>query len=185
LLSFFLIFFSAGNFVGQPLYTNGTACSACPDGTRCTRASRGLCIGTPRNPQKGEDVNIIRKDPARPQNDGNGNKVADQIRIDPARPQKDGDGNKVADLNLIRKDPAPPQKDGDGNKIADLIRIEPARPQDPCLLNTPTGRCFRALPRFYFDKNFKDCSMFWYGGKVKFFSFHYNNNKGFYDFIVY
>jgi hypothetical protein len=121
----------------------------------------------------------------RPQNDGNGNKVADQIRIDPARPQKDGDGNKVADLNLIRKDPAPPQKDGDGNKIADLIRIEPARPQDPCLLNTPTGRCFRALPRFYFDKNFKDCSMFWYGGKVKFFSFHYNNNKGFYDFIVY
>ncbi len=102
---FYIFFFSAGNFVGQPLYTNGKACSACPDGTRCTRTSRGLCTGTPRNPQKVEDVNIARK--------------------------------------------------------------EQALPQDPCLLNALVGPCRGAFPRFYFDKNFKDCSMFLYGGKAQ------------------
>jgi len=35
----------AGNVRGEPIYTQGRACSACPSGTSCT--SQGLCRGSP------------------------------------------------------------------------------------------------------------------------------------------
>ncbi len=33
----------AGNVIGSPIYTEGSACSLCPDGTTCSIEFPGLC----------------------------------------------------------------------------------------------------------------------------------------------
>jgi hypothetical protein len=38
---------SAGNFQNLAMYKKGSACTACPSGTSCSKTNPGLCSGTP------------------------------------------------------------------------------------------------------------------------------------------